>query len=315
MAVIVQIEDLHKVYEGKQRVVAVDGIDLGVREGELYGLLGPNGAGKTTTIGICTTRVLPTKGRVVIAGVDVVRSPAQARQAMGIVPQFNTLDRSCTVYENIHFHCLYFGYSHAEAKQRTNQLLGQFHLSERARSYPSQLSGGLAQRVQIARAIAHRPKVLFLDEPSAGLDPQSRIAMWDAVRRLREEGITVVLTTHYMEEADTLCDRVAIIDHGKILVEDTPAVLKGSVGAQKVYAIELSNHADTVPLEEQLKQMQGVRGVECMPNGIRIFADNTDGLLSEIVSASNPYGLRDLTLTETSLETVFIRLTGHDLRE
>ncbi len=312
---IVQIEGLRKVYAGKQRVVAVDGIDLGVREGELYGLLGPNGAGKTTTIGICTTRVLPSAGRVRIAGVDVVRSPALARRSMGIVPQYNTLDRACTVYENIHFHCLYFGLSHAEAKQRTEQLLEQFLLGERAGSYPSQLSGGLAQRVQIARAIAHRPKVLFLDEPSAGLDPQSRIAMWDAVRRLREEGITVVLTTHYMEEADELCDRVAIIDHGRILVEDTPAALKGSVGAQKVYALELSDQAGLATLAEQLKQMQGVRDVEPTPNGMLIFADNADGLLPEIVRSSNPYGLLDVTITETSLETVFIRLTGHDLRE
>ena len=312
---IVQLEGLRKVYEGKQRVVAVDGIELGVREGELYGLLGPNGAGKTTTISICTTRVLPTSGTAHIAGVNVVKSPALARRSMGIVPQYNTLDRSCTIYENIHFHCLYFGFSGTEAKQRTNQLLEQFLLTERADSYPSQLSGGLAQRVQIARAIAHRPKVLFLDEPSAGLDPQSRIAMWDAVRRLREEGITVVLTTHYMEEADELCDRVAIIDHGKILVEDTPAALKSSVGAQKVYALDLSDHEDTATLIEQLKNMQGVRSVEPTPGGVRIFADNADGLLPEIVQASNLYGLRDLTITETSLETVFIRLTGRDLRE
>ena len=242
MASIVQVQGLRKVYEGKQRVVAVDGIELGVREGELYGLLGPNGAGKTTTISICTTRVLPTSGTVHIAGIDVVASPALARCTMGIVPQFNTLDRACTIYENIHFHCLYFGFSRTEAKQRTNQLLEQFYLTERADAYPAQLSGGLAQRVQIARAIAHRPKVLFLDEPSAGLDPQSRIAMWEAVRGLRKEGITVVVTTHYMEEADELCDRVAIIDHGKILVEDTPAALKSSVGAQKVYALDLTNH-------------------------------------------------------------------------
>jgi ABC-2 type transport system ATP-binding protein len=234
---------------------------------------------------------------------------------MGIVPQFNTLDRSCTIYENIHFHCLYFGLSRGEAKHRTDQLLEQFYLSERADAYPAQLSGGLAQRVQIARAIAHRPKVLFLDEPSAGLDPQSRIAMWDAVRRLREEGITVVLTTHYMEEADELCDRVAIIDHGKILVEDTPAALKGSVGAQKVYALELSDPAGAAALGELLQPMAGVRSVEPTQSGIRIFADNADGLLPEIVRASNPYGLRDLTITETSLETVFIRLTGRDLRE
>jgi ABC-2 type transport system ATP-binding protein len=312
---IVQVRGLRKVYEGKQRVVAVDGIDLGVREGELYGLLGPNGAGKTTTIGVCTTRALPTSGRVCIAGVDVVRSPALARRSMGIVPQYNTLDRACTVYENIHFHCLYFGFSRAEAKQRTNQLLDQFLLSERAGAYPSQLSGGLAQRVQIARAIAHRPKVLFLDEPSAGLDPQSRIAMWDAVRGLREQGITVVLTTHYMEEADELCDRVAIIDHGKILVEETPAALKSSVGAQKVYALDLSHHESIAPLIGELEKLPGVRCVESTPVGVRIFADNADGLLPDIVRAGNPYGLRDLTITETSLETVFIRLTGRELRE
>jgi ABC-2 type transport system ATP-binding protein len=312
---IVQVQGLRKIYEGKQRVVAVDGIELGVREGELYGLLGPNGAGKTTTISICTTRVLPTSGAVYIAGIDVVASPALARCYMGIVPQFNTLDRACTIYENIHFHCLYFGFSRADARQRANQLLEQFHLTERANSYPSQLSGGLAQRVQIARAIAHRPKVLFLDEPSAGLDPQSRIAMWEAVRGLRHEGITVVLTTHYMEEADELCDRVAIIDHGKILVEDTPSALKGTVGAQKVYALDLSNHDSASSLVTQLQTMQGVRGVEPTPSGVRIFADNADGLLPEIVRVSNPYGLRDLTMTETSLETVFIRLTGRDLRE
>jgi ABC-2 type transport system ATP-binding protein len=238
MAMIVEIEGLRKVYDGKQRVVAVDGIDLSVRPGELYGLLGPNGAGKTTTISICTTRALPTAGQVRIAGIDVVKHPAMARRHIGVVPQYNTLDRACTVYENIFFHCLYFGFSRAEARERTAALLDQFHLTERTAAYPSQLSGGLAQRVQIARAIAHRPSVLFLDEPSAGLDPQSRIAMWEAVRNLRKEGITVVLTTHYMEEADELCERVAIIDHGRILVEDTPTALKGTVGAQRVYELD-----------------------------------------------------------------------------
>ncbi len=202
MAAIVQVQGLRKIYDGRQRIAAVDGISLCVEEGELYGLLGPNGAGKTTTISICTTRVLPTAGSVHIAGIDVVKTPALARRGMGIVPQYNTLDRSCTVFENLYFHCLYFGFSSGEARRRTLQLLDQFHLTERSYSYPSQLSGGLAQRVLIARAIAHHPRVLFLDEPSAGLDPQSRIAMWEAVRHLREEGITVVLTTHYMEEAD-----------------------------------------------------------------------------------------------------------------
>jgi ABC-2 type transport system ATP-binding protein len=313
--VIVEIEGLQKIYDGKQKVVAIDGIDLSVNEGELFGLLGPNGAGKTTTISICTTRALPTMGRVRIAEIDVVKSPAFARRCIGVVPQYNTLDRACTIFENIHFHCLYFGFSRTEARQRTNQLLQQFHLAERADAYPAQLSGGLAQRVQIARAIAHRPKVLFLDEPSAGLDPQSRIAMWEAVRGLREEGITVVLTTHYMEEADELCDRVAIIDHGKILVQDTPAALKGSVGAQKMYELDLHSKDNSPALMQQLQQLGGVASVEATPKGVRIFAHGAEGLLSEVVREANPYGLRDLTITETSLETVFIRLTGRDLRE
>jgi ABC-2 type transport system ATP-binding protein len=312
---IVEIESLQKIYDGKQRVVAVDGIDLSVREGELFGLLGPNGAGKTTTISICTTRALPTSGRVLIAGIDVVKTPAVARRLIGVVPQYNTLDRACTIYENINFHCLYFGFTRPEADDRTNQLLAQFHLTERAGAYPAQLSGGLAQRVQIARAIAHRPKVLFLDEPSAGLDPQSRIAMWEAVRNLREEGITVVLTTHYMEEADELCDRVAIIDHGKILVQDTPAALKGSVGAQKVYELYLRSQDNIPTLVQQLQQLTGVASAEPTPKGVRVLAHGAEGLLSDVVREANPYGLRDLTITETSLETVFIRLTGRDLRE
>ncbi|HWW97079.1 MAG TPA: ATP-binding cassette domain-containing protein [Edaphobacter sp.] len=312
---IVEIEGLKKIYNGKQRVVAVDGIDLSVREGELFGLLGPNGAGKTTTISICTTRALPTAGRARIAGIDVVKTPAVARRSIGVVPQYNTLDRACTIFENIYFHCLYFGFSRAEARQRTTQLLSQFHLTERAGAYPSQLSGGLAQRVQIARAIAHRPKVLFLDEPSAGLDPQSRIAMWEAVRGLREEGITVVLTTHYMEEADELCDRVAIIDHGKILVQDTPAALKGSVGAQKVYELDLRSQENIPALMQRLQHLSGIASVEATPKGVRLFAHGAEGLLSDVVREANPYGLRDLTITETSLETVFIRLTGRDLRE
>ena len=312
---IVQIEGLRKVYEGKQRVVAVDGIDLEVERGEIFGLLGPNGAGKTTTIGICTTRTLPTGGVVRIAGIDVVRQPAQARQFIGVVPQFNTLDRSLTIFENIYYHCRYFGFSHANAKARSNELLAQFLLTERSKAYPNQLSGGLAQRVQIARAIAHRPTVLFLDEPSAGLDPQSRIAMWTPVQGLRKDGITVVLTTHYMEEADELSDRVGVVDRGRMLALGSPQELKDTYGAQTIIHLKLRHVEGAESVAEDLRRREGVQSAEATPEGLRVFAGGADGLLPEIIQASVKLGLRDISITEPSLETVFIHLTGRDLRE
>ena len=312
---IVEITGLRKVYPVKNTVTAVDGIDLRVSAGLIFGLLGPNGAGKTTTISIATTRAMPTAGSVRIAGIDVVAHAAIARRSIGVVPQYNTLDRSCTVEENIFFHCLYFGMSRAESRVRTAQLLDQFRLTDRAKAYPQALSGGLAQRLQIARAIAHRPKVLFLDEPSAGLDPQSRIAMWEAVGGLRAEGITVVLTTHYMEEADELCDRLAIIDHGKILVEDTPAALKASIGGEKIYDLRMAEAERSTALESKLSTMPGITGVEPIEGGLRVLAKAQDGLLASVVTAASEFGLRDVTTAEPSLETVFIRLTGRELRE
>ena len=315
MHLIVEIEALTKVYEGKQRVVALDGIDLTVQQGEIFGLLGPNGAGKTTTIGICTTRTLPTGGVVRIAGIDVMKQPAEARQFIGVVPQYNTLDRSLSIYENLYFHCRYFGFSHAEAKVRSNELLAQFLLSERAKAYPNQLSGGLAQRVQIARAIAHRPTVLFLDEPSAGLDPQSRIAMWAAVQGLRKDGITVVLTTHYMEEADELSDRVGIVDKGKMLALGSPQELKDKFGAQTMIDLKLRNLEGAEAVAGDLRLRAGVKSADVTADGLRVFAGSVDGLLPEIIQASVRLGLRDIAITEPSLETVFIHLTGRDLRE
>ena len=312
---IVEIEKLTKVYLAKQRVVALEGIDLELKQGEIFGLLGPNGAGKTTTISIATTRALPTSGNVRIKGIDVVKHPAHARRLIGVVPQFNTLDRSLTVYENLYFHCRYFGFSHAHAKSRSLELLTQFMLSERKDAYPPQLSGGLAQRVQIARAIAHRPTVLFLDEPSAGLDPQSRMAMWSAVEGLRVEGITVLLTTHYMEEANSLSDRLAIIDYGHVLALGSPEQLKATLGAHTIFDLKLRSQEGLEPLVARLKARPDVTSAEVTAEGLRVIAAGSDGLLPELVQAAAGHGLRDLQITEPSLETVFIQLTGRDLRE
>ena len=302
---IVNIQQLVKTYPGKTPVEAVKGIDLAVERGELFGLLGPNGAGKSTTISVCTTRSLPTVGRVSIAGVDVVQHPSEARRYMGVVTQFNTLDRQCTVWENLYFHCRYFGLTHAYSAKRTDELLDLFKLTERAKTFVKTLSGGLAQRVQIARAIAHDPEVLFLDEPSAGLDPQTRLALWDIIRELRQRGITIVLTTHYMEEADQLCGRVSIIDHGKILVSGTPEDLKSSVGAQQVFQLQLQD-SSADGLRTRLATLSGVTGQA----GWVTMA----GLLPEIVGAAGD-NLRDISVSETTLESVFIKLTGRDLRD
>jgi len=310
---VISIQHLTKVFEGPPRIAAVDGIDLDVGAGETFGLLGPNGAGKTTTVGICTTRVRPTSGSVHVAGIDVMADPVAVKQSIGVVTQFNTLDRACTVWENLYLHCRFFGDGSGTARQRADELLERFRLTEHAKLLPAALSGGMAQRLQVARALAHRPSVLFLDEPTAGLDPQSRLALWEIVADLKKGGVTVLLTTHYMEEADTLCERVAIIDHGKVLVCDEPANLKRSTGAETVVGLQLDRVTDE--LQAALRALPSVASVEAADGGLRVMASAGDGVVPAIVEASLASGLRDMTVTEPTLETVFISLTGRELRE
>src|SRR5277367_1191196 len=233
---VIHTEDLTKVYPGAD-FAAVDKLNLDVRAGEIFGLLGPNGAGKTTTAGMLTTRVVPTSGRALLAGIDVAGQPALAKQLSGIVSQQNTLDRQLTVWENLYFHGRLFGMGARASRQTADQLLEQFQLSRWTKASVYALSGGMAQRLMVARAIFHRPAVLFLDEPTAGLDPQSRLALWEILGELNVDGQTIMLLTHYMEEADRLCKRVAIMDHGKILALDTPTALKQSIGADTIVTV------------------------------------------------------------------------------
>jgi ABC-2 type transport system ATP-binding protein len=307
------IEGLTRTYAGPPEVQALQGVDLRVEAGEIFALLGPNGAGKTTTVGVCTTRVRPGAGRVLIDGLDIRTAATRVKERIGVVTQYNTLDRACTVRENLYYHCRYFGMGAAAARQRADELLERFRLADRAEAMAVTLSGGLAQRVQLARAIAHHPRMLFLDEPTAGLDPQSRLALWSLIGGLRAAGVTVFLTTHYMEEADRLSDRVAIIDHGRVLVAGTPEELKRRTGAETVVELSLERVEDA--LLTRLTQLPAVRETQRTATGLRLLVTSPEGLVPRVAEAALPYGLRDLAVHPASLETVFIQLTGRELRD
>jgi len=280
------------------------------------GLLGPNGAGKTTTAGMLTTRVLPTSGRAFLAGVDVAARPALAKQLSGIVSQQNTLDRQLTVWENLYFHGRLFGMGAKVSRQVADDLLARFQLSRWARASVYALSGGMAQRLMVARAIFHRPSVLFLDEPTAGLDPQSRIGLWEIVSSLHAAGQTVVLTTHNMEEADQLCDRIGIMDHGKILALGTPEELKRSVGADTI--VTVNSDGDLAALAAQLReQVEGADSATTLDGSVQLAVRGTDRVLLRVIAAADDAGfvVRDVQVAPPSLETVFINLTGKELRD
>jgi ABC-2 type transport system ATP-binding protein len=312
---VILTKDLTKHYPGMEGA-AVDGLNLEVHHGEIFGLLGPNGAGKTTTAGILTTRVVPTSGNAYVAGIDVRAHPALVKQVSGIVSQQNTLDRQLTVFENLYFHGRLFGINAKESRQRADELLGRFSLSNWAKASVYALSGGMAQRLMVARAIFHRPAVLFLDEPTAGLDPQSRLALWEMLGELNQTGQTVVLTTHYMEEADALCNRVAIMDHGKILALDTPANLKQSTGADTLVTVKVSSDGEKLAqaLEREIAGIVSTRVVE---NTVTAQVEGSDRLVPRVVNVAEASQVEiiDLTVAEPTLETVFINLTGKELRE
>jgi len=306
---------LTKVYPGSD-FAAVDALDLAVRHGEIFGLLGPNGAGKTTTAGMLTTRVIPTSGGAYVGNIDVVAHPVLAKQIIGVVSQENTLDRQLTVRENLFFHGVLFGMSGKESRRTADDLLERFQLSRWAEASVYALSGGMAQRLMLARAIVHRPAVLFLDEPTAGLDPQGRLALWEILGELHRDGQTILLTTHYMEEADQLCQRVAIMDHGRLLALDTPASLKQGVDADTIVTVKAKG--DQLALAELLtREIPGVTRTHPSDEGLVIQVRGSDRLVPRVVGAAEAGGFEvaDLSISEPSLETVFINLTGKELRD
>lgn len=311
--------NLRKTYKSARGDVdAVRGVDLNVPAGEFFGLLGPNGAGKSTTIGMLTTLVAPTGGTATVAGHDVAKDPVGVKRRIGVVTQNNTLDMQLTVAENLEFRSRFFGLSAGQARKRAAQLIGAFGLGDRRKAMATDLSGGQARRLMIARALVHKPDVLFLDEPTAGLDPQTRVNLWDILQVLHDQGQTVLLTTHYMEEAEALCDRIAVVDHGKVLAEGTVDELKRDAGAETVVTVRFEEPVKPdFPERMGLTARASVSSAETDGDQVRVFSAEPEGLLGELVEMGTREGLhvRDASQLKPSLETVFLSLTGREYRE
>jgi ABC-2 type transport system ATP-binding protein len=325
MSVLV-VEGLQKTYPGTRKsppVEAVRGISFEVESGEFFGLLGPNGAGKSTTLGCITTLVRPTSGRIEVDGIDVTRNPAEAKRRIAVVPQTRNLDRDLTVREILTYHGRYFGLPAEERESRASRLLGELQIADKANAKPLTLSGGQQQRVMIARALMHDPKILLLDEPTTGLDPQARRLLWETLRELHGRGLAIILTTHYMEEADRLCQRLAIIDHGRILTSDTPEALKRSLPGGQILDLWIKTADSLGPalvqidgvlrheeIEVELEERDGLKR-------LRLFVEPRDGVLDDILHAVREKKgmLHHVSLTTPSLEDLYIHLTGKELRE
>src|ERR1700690_3762811 len=338
MAVGVRTQDLRKIYSsspplgaaggfiaradakgGKQpktQIPALDGLSLEILPGEIFGLLGPNGAGKSTTVGVLTTRVRPTSGQAWIGPHDVWEEQVRVKRLIGVVPQRPTLDFSLTAREILVFHAAYFGIGSKQRTERADVLLEKFKLTERAHQMVRGFSGGMMQRLSIARAMMHDPQVLFLDEPSAGLDPQTRILLWEIIREYHQAGKTVLLTTHNMEEADALCQRLAIVDHGHVIAVGTPKELKASIPGG--YVLRLRFGKQTADLLQRLQALKGVREVRAADStGLHVYADRGGSLIPEIASLAASCGaeLSDVHISEPSLENLFLHHTGRSLRD
>ena len=305
-----------KAKQPKPQIVALDGISLDVLPGEIFCLLGPNGAGKSTTVGVLTTRVRPTSGQAFIGDHDVWQEQVAVKRLIGVVAQRPNLDFSLTAREILTFHGAYFGLSSQERAERAEALLERFKLTDRADQMVRGFSGGMMQRLSIARAMMHDPQVLFLDEPSAGLDPQTRLLLWEIVREYNQSGKTILLTTHNMEEADALCKRLAIIDHGRVIALGTPQELKASVPGGYLLRLRFGLHSPD--FLKRLQTLAGVREVRANDsNGADLYADRGGSLVAEVASLASSAGVElcDVHISEPSLENLFLHHTGRSLRE
>jgi ABC-2 type transport system ATP-binding protein len=309
---MIEAQDLRKRYRANAPE-AVSGVSFAVDEGEVFGLLGPNGAGKTTTIGALTTRVSITGGHALVDGIDVAAQPTAVKQRIAVVPQRPTLDRVLSAGENLTFHAAYFGYGVKERRARAEELLETFGLAGRGGDRVDEYSGGMAQRLMIARALMHRPRVLFLDEPTTGLDPQARLFLWDQIEALRTAGTTILLTTHDMAEADRLCRRIAIVDHGELIALDTPAGLRDLLPGARGVELTVNSADDPEPAFSEFAEVETAAVDERWQ--VRLYGEGATPARALAVLDRLPGAeVVDLRRIEGTLEDVFVHLTGRDLR-
>jgi len=293
-------------------LVAVDNLDLEIKKGEFFGLLGPNGAGKTTLMRMLVGLCVPTAGQASILGLDVVRQPYGARELIGVCPQDFNFDDNLTTKDILTYHAGYYGMPKAERERRADELLDFLELKDKADVNCMKLSGGLKRRLLIGRALMQRPQVLFLDEPTTGVDVQLRHSLWDMLKRLNAEGTTIVHTTHYIEEAESLCQRVAIMDHGRIIAMGSPEELKRSWNSDNLLQIEMAG--GTVP---DLKSIPEVRRVWWKDGVLSVRVTNADTAAIKVLDRLKAGGVqvKAMHIRESTLEDVFIKLTGRELRE
>lgn len=304
--IVIKMEELTKHFG---EIKAVDRVSLEIYKGEIFGLLGPNGAGKTTIIRMLTGLARPTSGKANVAGLDIVKDSVKVRRIVGVVPQTNVLDRELTVKGNLVYHAKLHGMKKNRYEKTIANVLSLVGMMDRHNSDPIKLSGGMKRRITVAKSLVHEPEVLFLDEPTTGLDPQSKRALWDRIQALSDRGITMILTTHYMEEAELLCDRIGIIDNGKIIALDTPRELKKILKGEAV--IDISHDGNISP--KVFENLGFVEGLDSGHESLRLYTKEKKEAISYLFSHFGE-NILSVDFHEPTLEDVFLHLTGKELR-
>ena len=312
---ILQVKDLKKIFamSSGHTIAAVKGISFDVNRGEVFGFLGPNGAGKSTTISMLTTQRKATGGEILLDGESLIQNPARARKKIGVVAQHNNLDRGLTARENLIYHARYFGMDMGDANRKADEYLEKFGLADRQHDYVRSYSGGMAQRLKIARAIMHTPEILYLDEPTTGLDPSYRDILWEQMTELNKAGTTIFLTTHYMEEPEKLCDRIAIVNQGEIKAIGTSNELKALIPSNNIVSLKLSRLESDYA--EAAGRLPGVTKATVQNDTLLLFMEDAQPDFNKIIDWTKGLGaeLQNISLSTSTLDDVFIHLTGKEI--